>query len=214
MVPQREWDSYPWALWREEGNLHRILNQTEPARFFIQRKETTCYQRTAPFWSDSWPKLNCICNCASDMQLGFWCPAISSARARLLSNAGWVEHCCSWGAGKDPSGQICNRQVGKRSGMERSQKRKLEGEMVTARSSWELTVLPRAIKNKSKPGHSAARPPQVIIAVRSIWKINTQNTRKPRLQHCMLLNNSPRWKVINLKYAWLPYNIVQERWAA
>lgn len=49
--------------------------------------------------------------------------------------------------------------------------------MVTAHSSWERTVLPRAIKNKSKPGHSAARPPQVIIAVHSIWKINTQNTK-------------------------------------
>ena len=76
--------------------------------------------------------------------------------------------------------------------MERSRKGKLEGELVIARSSWELTVLPKAIKKKSKPGHSAARPPQVIIAVRSVWKINTQNTRKPRLQYCMLLNDSPR----------------------
>lgn len=42
--------------------------------------------------------------------------------------------------------------------------------------SWELPALPRAIRNKSKPGHSDARPPQVIIAVLPLWKINTQNT--------------------------------------
>lgn len=49
MVPPCEWDSYPRALGREEGNLHRILNRTLPAHFFIRRKETTCYQSTAPF---------------------------------------------------------------------------------------------------------------------------------------------------------------------
>lgn len=69
-----------------------------------------------------------------------------------------------------------------------------------------LTALPRAMRNKSERGHSDARPPQVIIAVLPIWKINTQNTWKPRLQHCTLLNNSPRWKVIKLEYP--DYHIV------
>lgn len=45
-----------------------------------------------------------------------------------------------------------------------------------AHCSQELTALPRATRNKSKSGHSDARPPQVIIAVLPIRKINTQNT--------------------------------------
>lgn len=45
-----------------------------------------------------------------------------------------------------------------------------------AHCSQELTALPRATRNKSKLGHSDARPPQVIIAVLPIWKTNTQNT--------------------------------------
>lgn len=49
MVPQREWDSYPRALEREEVNLGRVLNKTAAAHFFAQRKETIYYQSRAPF---------------------------------------------------------------------------------------------------------------------------------------------------------------------
>lgn len=74
--------------------------------------------------------------------------------------------------------------------------------------------LTRVTRNKSKSGHSDVRPPQVIIPVLPMWKINTQNTWKARLKHCALLNNNPRWKVIKLEHLWLPCNILQPSWAS
>lgn len=162
---------------------------------------------------------------------------ISSDHARLPSHTGWAEcGCCSWaeGVGKSPlqvNQQLEGWEDKKRSGREINWNGNLEEETLgkhyflsfhkskvgrdmpfpSAHHSQKLT---RITRNKSKPGHSDARPPQVTIPVLAIWKINTQNTWKARLQHCALLNNNPRWKVIKLEYLWLPYNISQQSWAS
>lgn len=109
---------------------------------------------------------------ASDMQycsLSFQCSGISSAK--LPSDPGWDEHCCSWNTGKRRKEESWEEK--KWNWMERSWKGRLEKDLVATSNCRELTALPRAVRNNSKPGHRAARPPQVITAVLSMWKINT-----------------------------------------
>lgn len=80
-----------------------------------------------------------------------------SFSAKLPGDPGWDEPCCSWGTGKKRKEESWEEK--KRNWMERSWKGKVEEDLVTAPSCQELTALPRAVRNNSKPGHRAARPP-------------------------------------------------------
>lgn len=197
-----EWDSYPGALKMEEMNLHR------DASAFLCRKETIHYESRAPFWDDSLPKLHLIGNFSPDVQL----PQLPMLQLLAMPMQGCPQIQAELNAGKVPARLICNWK-GERGKWEQEWKSaqkeswkeshlhqgfhtsKLGRDTLlpAAHRSRELTALPRAIRNKSKPGHSDAWRPQVIIAVLSIWKINTQNTWKARLHHCTLLKNSCRW---------------------